>query len=81
MKYADHCNDLEPLSVGCAPVYLDDFVWSTSEEGKIRALSLYLIRSIVERRGGTVDVNLMTGTVHVDVPDDEQMASVEAIED
>jgi hypothetical protein len=31
--------------------HLEDFVWSTGEQSRLRALSLYLIRSIVKKHG------------------------------
>jgi len=57
------------------------YVWATSEEARLRALSLYLIRSIVERHGGTVDVDLATDTINIDVPDEEQTACAQEMEE
>ena len=48
------------------------YIRATSEESRLRALSLYLIRAIVERHGGTVDVDLATYTININVPPKEQ---------
>ena len=42
----------------------EDYVWATNEEARQRALSLYLIRSIVERHGGAIDIDLATDTIN-----------------
>jgi len=59
----------------------ENYVWSTSEKTRLRALSLYLIRSIVERRGGTIDIDLATDTINIDVPAKEQVACALEIEE
>jgi hypothetical protein len=52
----------------------ESYVRATSEESRLRALSLYLIRAIVERHGGTVGVDLATDTININVPPKEQHA-------
>jgi hypothetical protein len=59
----------------------ENYVWATSEETRLRALSLYLIRSIVERHGGTIDIDLATDTINIDVPAREQTACALEIEE
>ena len=49
------------------------YVWSTSEKSKMRATALYLIRSIVEKHGGTLSVDLRTYTINIDVPKDKKV--------
>lgn len=56
-------------------------VWSTSEQARLRALSLFLIRSIVKRHGGKVTMDLATDTINIDVPEEEQVASAQEIEE
>lgn len=58
-----------------------DFVWATSEQARLRALSLYVIRSIVEKHGGTIDVDLATDTINIDVPKSEELACAQEIEE
>jgi sensor histidine kinase regulating citrate/malate metabolism len=58
-----------------------DFVWATSEQAKLRALSLYVIRSIVEKHGGTIDVDLANDTINIDVPKTEEHACAQEIEE
>lgn len=59
---------------------IEDFVWSTGEQSRLRALSLYLIRSIVEKHGGTVDVDLATNTININVPEEEQTDCAQEID-
>jgi sensor histidine kinase regulating citrate/malate metabolism len=56
------------------------YVWSTSEQARLRALSLFLIRSIVEKYGGTLDVDLVTDTLNIDVPKEHGVACAQEIE-
>jgi hypothetical protein len=44
------------------------YVRATSEESRLRALSLYVVRSIVERYGGSMNVDLSTDTQNIKVP-------------
>jgi hypothetical protein len=60
---------------------LQDYVWGSSEKAKMKAFSLYVIRSIVEKHGGTVDIDLATDTISIDVPDEEQVACAQEIEE
>ena len=59
----------------------EDFVWATSQEAKDRSLALSLIQSIVEKHGGTVEVDLATNTIDIDVPKEEQAACAQEIEE
>ena len=58
-----------------------DYVWATSQKSKLRALSLYLIRSIVEKHGGTINIDLATDTINIDVPEQEKDACAQEIEE
>jgi len=58
-----------------------DYVWATSEKTRFRTLSLYLIRSIVEKHGGTVNIDLATDTIDIDVPEKEKHACAQEIEE
>jgi sensor histidine kinase regulating citrate/malate metabolism len=58
-----------------------DYVWATSEKTRFRTLSLYLIRSIVEKHGGTIQIDLATDTINVDVPEQEKDACAQEIEE
>jgi hypothetical protein len=71
----------QTLSPVCPQYAGEDYVWATSEETRLRALSLYLIRSIVERHGGTIDIDLATDTINIDVPSKEQAACAIEIEE
>ena len=57
------------------------YVWATSEKTRFRTLSLYLIRSIVEKHGGTVNIDLATDTINIDVPEQEKDACAHEIEE
>ena len=56
-------------------------VWSTSEKSKLRALSLFIIQSIVERHGGSAEIDLATNTINIDLPDEEKVACAQEIEE
>jgi hypothetical protein len=58
----------------------EQYVWSTSDQAKHRALSLFLIRSIVEKYGGTLDVDLATDTLNIDVPTEHEAVCAQEIE-
>ena len=58
----------------------EDFVWATSEEARLRALLLYLIRSIVQKYGGTIHVDLETDSIRIDVPPKYRAACAEEVE-
>ncbi len=58
----------------------EDDVWGSSEQAKQRSLSLYLIRSIVEKHGGNIQVDLATDTISIDVPKEEEIACAHEIE-
>lgn len=59
----------------------EDFVFATSEQARLRALSLYIIRCIVERRGGVVEIDLATNTINIDVPDEERLDCAQEIQE
>lgn len=58
-----------------------DYVWATSEKTRFRTWSLYLIRSIVEKHGGTINIDLATDTINIDVPEQEKDACAQEIEE
>ena len=69
-------------SIPSDDVYIpEDFVWGTSKKAKSRALSLYIIRSIVEKHGGTVVIDMATNTIDIDVPEKERLACAQEIEE
>jgi hypothetical protein len=59
----------------------DILIWSTSEQARLRALSLFLVRSIVKGYGGEVTVDLATDTINIDVPKEKEIACVQEIEE
>ncbi len=77
-NYWEKSKVFSPADNDLAP---EDYVWSTSEEARLRALSLYIIRSIVESHGGTVEVDLASDTINIDVPEKEQVACSREIEE
>jgi hypothetical protein len=60
---------------------LQDYVWATSEEARLKAFSLFVIKSIVEKHGGTVQIDLANDMIHIDVPEKEQCACAQEIEE
>jgi hypothetical protein len=59
----------------------EDFVWATSEEARLRAMSVYMIRSIVEKYSGTMEVDSATDTISISVPKDDQFACLHEIQE
>ena len=58
----------------------DHPIWSEGEKAGLRAFSLFLIRSIVQRHGGSIEIDLATDTITIDVPDEEMVACAQEIE-
>jgi sensor histidine kinase regulating citrate/malate metabolism len=54
---------------------------SRAEKAQLRATSLYLIRKIVERHGGTLEMDLATDTININVPEKERVACAREIEE
>ncbi len=81
MKHENYCDKANIWALSGDYDVQEHFVWSTNEESRLRSLSLYLIRSIVEKHGGSVEVDLATDTISIDVPEKEQMACAKEIEE
>jgi sensor histidine kinase regulating citrate/malate metabolism len=81
MTQKTHWNTSDTLSPVGDERMAADYVWATSQKSKLRALSLYLIRSIVEKHGGTIKIDLATDTINIDVPDQEKDACAQEIEE
>ena len=54
---------------------------SGGQKAELRATALFVIRSIVERHHGTVDMDLATNTLNISVPEQEEVACAEEIEE
>ncbi len=54
---------------------------SRAQKAQRQATALYLIRSIVEKYGGTVEVDLETDTINIHVPERERAACAQRIEE
>jgi sensor histidine kinase regulating citrate/malate metabolism len=81
MGYTDRGNTEGTSTTTDEKHVVEDYVWATDEEAKLRAQSLYLIQSIVERHGGTVDIDVITDTINIKVPEKEQAACAQEIEE
>ena len=75
MRQGNYCN--VPNTLGQA----EDYVWATNERAKQRAMSLYRIRSIVEKHGGSLEIDVATDTIHITVPDNERVDCAQEIEE
>ena len=75
MRQESYCN--VPHTLGQA----DDYVWATNEQAKQRAMSLYHIRSIVEKHGGTLEIDVATDAINIAVPENERVACAQEIEE
>jgi hypothetical protein len=76
-----HWNTSGTRSPGGNKRVVADYVWATSEKSKLRALSLYLIRSIVEKHGGTIRIDLAKDTINIDVPEQAKDACAQEIDE
>lgn len=54
---------------------------SRGQKAQLHATALYLIRSIVEKYGGTVEMDLATDTININVPEKERAACARHIEE
>ena len=81
MRLKGHRNTSGTFSPAQDDRLAEDYVWATSQKSKLRALSLYLIRSIVEKHGGTIKIDLATDTINIDVPEQEEDACAQEIEE
>ncbi len=81
MRHNRHWNTPDTRSPAGNKRVVADYVWGTSEKSKLRALSLYLIRSIVEKHGGTITIDLSKDTINIDVPEQEKDACAQEIEE
>lgn len=81
MKHETYSNASDQLRRDDEKGRPEHYVWSTSEKSRLRALSLYVIRSIVERHGGSIEIDLATDTINVDVPDEEKVACAQEIKE
>lgn len=68
-------------SAGCLVKVMNDFMWNAGDKTHAKTLSLYIIRSIVEKHGGTLTVDLETDTINIDVPADKEEIVAQEIED
>ena len=53
---------------------------SRGQKGESRATALYLIRSIVQKHGGTIEMDLATGALNIDVSEKKLVACAQEIE-
>ena len=75
------CNETpEGLSPLDERLLAQEFVWATTEEGRLRALSVYMIRSIVERYSGTIEFDSTNDTISISVPKEEHVSCTEEIQ-
>ena len=81
MKHENYSNASDQPSRDNEKDEAEYYIWSTSEKSKLRALSLYIIQSIVERHRGSIEIDLATDTINIDLPDEEKVACVQEIQE
>ena len=54
---------------------------SRGQKAQLHATALYLVRSIVEKHGGTAEMDLATDTIKILVPEKERVACAEKIKE
>jgi hypothetical protein len=55
--------------------------YSEGEMARLQALCIFIVRSVAEKHGGTIEIDLATDTMKINVPDGEQMACAKEIEE
>jgi sensor histidine kinase regulating citrate/malate metabolism len=81
MKHKNYSNASDQPSRDKEKDEPEYYIWSTSEKSKLRALSLYIIRSIVERHRGSIEIDLATDIINIDLPDEEKVACAQEMEE
>jgi len=81
MKHESYSNASDQLSRNDEKDEPEHYVWSTSEKSKLRALLFFIIRSIVERHRGSIEIDLATDTINVELPEEEKVACAQEIEE
>ncbi len=81
MKYENYSSASDQLSRDDEKDEPEHYVWPTSEKSKLRALLFYMIRSIVERHKGSIEIDLATDTINVELPEEEKVACAQEIEE
>ena len=79
MNYERSSTGLDDLDEVYAPRMADDCVCGRGEEVRLRALKLFVVRSTAEKHGGTMEIDLATDTVSINVPKKEMEACTEEI--
>lgn len=51
------------------------------QEAQLRATSLLIIKSVVGKYGGTVEIDLATDTINIDVPKEHEVSCAQEIEE
>jgi hypothetical protein len=59
----------------------EDYIYSTSEKSYLRAKSLFLIQTIVDQYGGTLEVDLANDQIHIDVPTEYEVECAQKVEE
>ncbi len=81
MKQKSHRDTSDSLCAGYDKPAAANYQWKTGKKARLQALSLFLIRSIVEQHGGTIDIDLGTDTININVPEKERAACAQEIEE
>jgi hypothetical protein len=69
----------EELHEDCLLSIPDDCVCGRGKVVMLRALKLYVVRSTAQKHGGTMEVDLATDTVNINVPKKEMAACTKEI--
>ena len=80
MRDGNYHNEAEGLSLTGGVAAAQDRSGTAGEQVRLRALSLFIMRSTAEKHGGTVEIDLATDSICISVPDKEKAACVREIE-
>lgn len=81
MRPVTWCDMMKQCVTECSECTPHDcHVLSEGEKIRLRALALFIVRSIAERHGGSIEIDLATDTIYLEVPDEETSACAQEID-
>jgi len=80
MEDGDYHNTAEKMDGADARRETGDRFRAAREQVRLRALSLFIVRSTVEKHGGSMEVDLATDSINITVPEKEKASCVREIE-
>jgi hypothetical protein len=80
MQRENDTNPPEGMNAAGVEGEAQDRFWAARQQVRLQALSLFIIRSTVEKHGGNMEVDLASDCINISVPEKEKAACVREIE-